>query len=710
MLNLTPDMKASAEYSYNDYRKSAPKSALNYDKFLVEFLGHLGKKSKISYPYVVRVAKPIDKLISGDFTPDYEIEVNSPIMYNGQEIWTGDTSKELELHLGYLNGDKRYFSDYVLDGIDSPHGFLGGSTGSGKSVALNQLLFNMFFEYAPWKLDVTMSDAKIVEFKAYGLQHHIPHIHSISATEDGGYLVSVLEKFESDMKKLNDVFTQVNAKNLKEFKEATRLEVPRHLLVMDEVTAMFKGLSAEKSKRVLEILDNIGALGRNTGFNLILASQQIDDKVTSFIQHLPVRMCLKCNTTAVSEKLIGNDQGAVGDVGVGKIIVNNNTASGSKDDNTKLRVPYQDPQTFLDQGKSLEEIGNKIGYRSYYSFYDEQDKLFEDKLGRVCESKSSTLSLVIGEPSFVSRTPEKLEIILSPDDISNVLVYAPLAVDLHRYFRTMYINAKFDRSRGVSHRFIVADKNIFSAGSEFSLEDLDPIKDEFYCSKLNGIDSRDWEGLVKQTYSKMVIVEADDLVFPKLESSEESTEYYKEAFGEDPKTNITKSRAYHIKSILESANYENAFGLKQLAGSSKEATRMQLFRLIFNTIKALGSNFIETRITTESLPKTVYHLVGVHKINGMGRDASGTQTSSVKKLFMDSNKSNVFFIAYTSNIEYFGDTIAGFQYVISDKISNPSRIKCNDYPQKVRSVCGVLSYVNGDNLMSFKRLSLGISD
>lgn len=710
MLNLTQEMKTLAEHSYNNYRKSAPKSALMYDKFLEEFLAHLNKKSKMTYPYVVRVAKPIDKLITGDFEPDYEIEINSPILYKNQEIWIGDTAKELELHLGYLNGDKRYLSDYVLDGIDSPHGFLGGSTGSGKSVTLNQLLFNMFFEYAPWMLDVTMSDAKIVEFKAYGLQHHIPHIHSISATEDGGYLVSVLEKFEADMKKMNAVFTQVNAKNLKEFKEATRLDVPRHLLVMDEVTAMFKGLSPDKSKRVLDILDNIGALGRNTGFNLILASQQIDDKVTSFIQHLPVRMCLKCNTTTVSEKLIGNDQGAVGDVGVGKIIVNNNTASGSKDDNTKLRVPYQDPETFLIQGKFLEEVGKKVGYKSYVNFYDEEDKIFEDRMEKICSLKSSSLSLVIGEPSFVSRTPEKLEITLSPDDISNVLVYAPLAVDLHRYFRTMYANARFDKDNGVSHRFIIADKNIFSAGSEFDLKDIDPTEEGFYCSKLNGIDSRDWEGLVRQTYSKMLIVESDDSVFPRLECSEESNLYYKEAFEEEPSTNITKSRAYNVKLLLDSANYENAFGLKQLAGAVKENTKMQLFRLIFNTIKALGSNFIETKITTESLPKTVYHLVGVHKINGMGRDATGTQTASIKKLFMDSNKANVFFIAYTSNVEYFGDTISGFQYVISDKISNASRIKCTEYPEKTRDVCGVLSYVNGDNVMSFKRLSLGISD
>lgn len=712
MIKVTDEIKISAENLLKDYKKKVPMSALQHEIFLSNLLPYIRKNSKVEYPRTIKVAKPLDKLILGDFEPDYEIVINSPVMYKGNEIWLGDASKKLDIHFGYLNGDKRYFSEYALDAQDKPHGFLGGSTGSGKSVCLNQIMFNWFFEYAPWELDVTLSDAKISEFKPYGLQHHIPHIHSISATEDPLYLASVFTKFHADMKMFNEVLTQVNAKTLEDFRENTGLMFPRHILVADELNAMFRGLPNYLKNLIKTKIIDIGALGRSAGYNLIGASQNIDGSLSDFVEHMPVRMCLKCNQSFISEKILGNDQGAVGDVGMGKIYVNDETASKSKEDNTKFRVPLQNKVDFQKQGDFLEKAGIDVGYKSYCSFYNESDKLMEPKLKEICNGKKYNPSVVIGEPSFISSEPSRLEIKFDNDDVANLLVYTPLTTDLHRYFRTMYNNALSDRDNGrkVNHKFFIADRGLLSAGSSFTdLKDIDPKSDGFSEDTIKSTVGS-WEKSRVLIYIKLLIITADQEAFELMETDDDSTEFYINNFSNENVSEIAKARAHSILKLLEDPGFTKPLGMDSLNGEKRKSAMTTWFRLAFNVIKMLGSNFIETKVTKEDLPVTVFHVVGAQRINGFGRDSNLSKGELSKKMLQDCYESNTFFIIYTSSIEYIADMLPGFKYCILDKIKDPSRLKCQEYPENVRSVCGVLYEIVGGDVKTFKRLSLGISD
>lgn len=712
LITISSDLVKDVENCFTAYRKSNKKPALSYSTFLDTFLPYLRSHSDVSYPRIIKVAKPIEDLIVGDLEPAYELTISAPITYNGREIWLGDSSKKIDLHFGYQNNDKRYLSEYAFDDSTHPHGFLGGSTGSGKSVCLNQLLFNLFMEYAPWELDVTLSDAKIVEFKAYGLQHHIPHIHSISATEDPLYLVSVIRKFHKDMKLMNSVLTQVGAKNLEEFRKVTGLTVARHLLVMDEVTAMFRSLPNDIKVEMIKLLSDIGALGRNTGYNILLASQNVDNSVSEFIEHLAVRMCLKCNQANISNKILGNDQGAIGDVGTGKIYVNNNTASGSKDDNTKFRVPYLSPDEFSSIGKFLEEKGREVGYKSSVSFYNEHDKIMEDRLVRMCDVKRHSPSLVLGEPSFISDEPDSLEIEFDNEDITNVLVYAPLAQDLHRYFRTFYNNALSDKrnSRKIDHRFLMADRSLLKAPSlAKNLKDIDPQSDGFAEQQLKSTEGV-WDLLKIQAYTESLLVTADERAFRDVQSSEDSINFYKKYVVDEEMSDVTKSRIFWLLKLSDDPSFAVPLGLKELIGTNREQHLVRIIRLAFKILKSLGSEYIYTKVVKESLPFIVYHVVGAHRVNGLGRDATMTQMNKIKKYFQDCHDANVVFIVYSSSIDTLSDALAGFKYCILDKIKDPMRVKCSSYPAQVQDVCGVLFKIIGDEVKTFKRLSLTIAD
>ena len=687
-----------------EYRESTPMNALDYDVFLNNFLAYESSKNSITYPYTVNIPRSRDEMLNGDFSPSRQIVVEGPISYEGNEIWTGSSSKGIELHFGYENGDKRYYSQFMLDGKTKAHGVMAGSTGAGKSVALNVLLFNILFNYAPWEVEVLLSDPKISEFKRYGTEHHIPHISTIAATGDTGYLLSVLTRFEDDMQKDNAVLAKAGVTSVTDFREVTKLNLPRKVLVLDETTAMFES-DPKKTKEIEKLISSVARLGRSVGYHLILASQSIDSTMSGMIHNIPVRMCLKCNEAKTSTMILGNDQGALGDVGNGKMYVNQEATRGDKKDNKKFRVPLQSKDQFSKQGIFLDKCGERLGFRRKVNFYDEEAKLFEEKLISLCRTRENLSSLVIGEPSFVCDTPEKLELIFKYKDNENVLVFAQSMDDCHRYFKTMYVNALEDRVKGIRHKFLVGD-------DEF-LKEIDPKEDGFVRFNIKETESPIWVSTVRSIYSLILIQEVDALVFRRLLTNEESDKRFDDLITGIARSNTNRSRMLYANELLETPKNMKNFKLDQI--SNKETlrkTKDEILVYLFDIIKSLGSEYVTKAITIECLPIQYYHLVGLQKIYGMGRGARSTALEVIKKLFQDAYSARCVFIGYTNNMEDFSDCSSGFRYFILDKVSKFSgKVRCSEYPEQVRPVCAVLY----DNLMTsevrtFKRISLSVSD
>ena len=703
MLSNIEVIKSRGSSLIRNYRECKPMNALDYEVFLKTYLPYQSAKNNRSYPYTVKLPKSTEEMLAGDFSPSREIVIEGPIVYEGNEIWTGNTSKDIELHLGYQNGDKRYLSRFTLNGKTEPHGGLAGSTGSGKSVTFNIILFNMLFNYAPWEFNLWMEDAKITEFKRYGIEHHIPHIKSIAATEDTNYLISVLDKYEEDMLKLNAVFAAASVTNLTEFREKTGLTIPRQLLAMDEVTAMFQR-EPKKAPYLEKKIANVAALGRNTGYHLLVASQSVDSNMTNIMNtNIAVRLCLKCNDTKISNMILGNDQGALGDVGNGKIYVNQNPSRGDKSDNVKFRVPLQDAGQFSKHGKFLEECGKRVDFSLVTNFYNEDEKILEDKFKSLCGLKKDN-GLIIGVPSFVCDTPDRFELEFKYKDVENILVYAQSIDDCYRYFKTMYLNAIEDRSRGVKHRFLIGD-------DEF-IRDLNPKEDGFICFDISETDSAIWLSTVRSIYVLNILQEIDKYVFNRLNWDDESDEDFDNLINDLPRSDVNRSRMYYARALLTKDKNMKMFNLNSISNKERLTQKInETLQFIFSVVKGLGSEFSTTQITKECLPKNYLHVVGVQKIYGMGRDTKTNDLENIKKFLQDACKANYVVICYTSNMEDFTGCATGFRYFLLDKVSKYSaKVKCTEYPNEVRPVCCVFYDLQTLEVKTFKRLSLSISD
>lgn len=694
MIN-TAFSEASYLKTIEENRKNNPGPILYSDDFLFNMLDQMAKKDNRTYPYQVKIAKPIDDLLKGDFTPAKTITITAPLLYKGHEIWSGSTLKDVELQFGYENGDKRFLSQFVLDMNDKPHMAIAGSTGSGKSVFTNSLIAAMLFRYPPWELELVMSDAKIVEYKRYGTGHRVPHIKSIAATSDGGFLVSVINNYLEEHEKYSDFFGNIGVKDLAGAREKLGMVIPRHVYFGEEFTAMMEAYKS-KANEIVRTIGQIGRLGRSSGHHMILISQTIDSNFSNCISNIPVRACLRCNDAKDAIRVIGNDQGALGDVGIGKVYVNQEVARGSKDDNHKFRTPFQSDKKFEEQTKFLEELGHEVGYYLRTNFYNQDERLTLTMFEKYLAQKSKQ-GIILGQPSFVSPNPDYLELELKFKDNENFLIWAGSYEDLEKLFRVFYMNAKFDlRNGGLRHSFFVADRNIIG--------DLDLQSDGFReVIDMRSSDAPEWKMIVDQVYVKDLVIQADKKAFlyPKT-NHEETINTFKYLTGQDTCSPVEASRMYYLMAYLQDNSYRKVFGLE----TGNDVRKEQILKMALTIIKAVGSDFQNRQITVNEFPKKIIHMVGLSKMNGIGKAVRQSELVNLGRMLDTASEVNMSFIFYTISVDECSDIKKSCRHLVLDKVKASRVGATENFPDEVSKVCAVYYETVSKQAYSFKKVSL----
>lgn len=695
MIKVTDSYKKEFLENRESYIKDN-RVVLTYSSFLSKFLDTKSKESNISYPYKINVARSVKEMVAGDLSPAYTIEVKSPISYEKNPIWECNTLKSIEAHMGFENGDPRYLSEYGFDDT-TPHGTLGGTTGSGKSVTINNIIFNMCYQYPPWELELHMSDAKIAEFRRYGLDSNLPHIKSIAATTDMGYTISILENLCNEIGMWNTVFSNSGAKDLEGFRKKTGLAVPRKLFVMDEYQYLFI-LAQKKSKVISGYLDTIGRVGRNAGIHMFLASQEVGSEVKSILPNMKLRMCLRAGES-VSEMLLGNNRAAMDLPGKGLMYMNVNPDAKNMNDNRKMRVPYQSDEEFAIMSKFLDEAGKQVGFRENLNFYDENRTFFCDEIYNNAKEIGSPEKIILGEPSFINKKDSsRLYLDFDFKDTENILVLTNNTRDCSRYIKTVVSNADANYERGFKD-------NIFVVMDPSMVEDVDISK--YTSFNMKSTDDPFYTAVKQVPYIRNMILECDNKVFSKLQYDEVSEEMYKEFFGNTGLNQINLSRVYYLRTLLAQPNYMKVFGLDSVPKNALDEHVSRYVKKALETIFNLGSEFITNKVTKKNIGVKYIHLVGVHRLLGIGRDYKSAKANDFKSMLMDSFESNTIFVIYATNSENLNEFLPGLRYFIFDKVErDANKFKIDDYPDNVSKVCAVLHDRQSKETCCFKRTAL----
>ena len=205
----------------------------------------------------------------------------------------------------------------VADLAKMPHLLIAGSTGSGKSVAVNTLIGSLIYKFLPTELRLLMIDPKMVELTPYdGIPHLIRPVVN-NPSDAAGVLLGAVAHMERRYK----MMSKIGAKNLDQYNEKARnLDLPQLpfvILVIDELA----DLMITSPKEVESAIMRLAQMARATGMHLVLATQRPSvDILTSLIKvNVPARIAFAVSSGHDSRTIL-DSMGAERLVGMGDML------------------------------------------------------------------------------------------------------------------------------------------------------------------------------------------------------------------------------------------------------------------------------------------------------------------------------------------------------------------------------------------------------
>ncbi len=151
-----------------------------------------------------------------------------------------------------------------------PHLLVAGSTGTGKTIFLNNLILSLLYRNSPQILRLILVDPKRVEFPVYGDLPHIlcPPILDVHRT------INALKWLVSEMERRFEVLADKETRDIKSYNEiAFRNEeepLPYIVVVIDELA----DLMAAKGREIEAGIVRLAQMARATGIHLVVATQR----------------------------------------------------------------------------------------------------------------------------------------------------------------------------------------------------------------------------------------------------------------------------------------------------------------------------------------------------------------------------------------------------------------------------------------------------
>ncbi len=252
------------------------------------------------------------------------------------------TKAKLPLILGKDIGGKPIIADLAR----MPHLLVAGTTGSGKSVAVNTMILSLLYQLPPEKCRFIMIDPKMLELSCYD---DIPHLLSPVVTEPGKavvalkWLVAEMEeryramsklgvrnidgynarlgearkKGEVLMRKVQTGFDAETGKPVFEEQPLDLTDLPYIVVIVDE----FADLMLVAGKDVEAAIQRLAQMARAAGIHIIMATQRPSvDVITGVIKaNFPTRISFAVTSKIDSRTILG-EGGAEQLLGMGDML------------------------------------------------------------------------------------------------------------------------------------------------------------------------------------------------------------------------------------------------------------------------------------------------------------------------------------------------------------------------------------------------------
>ena len=224
----------------------------------------------------------------------------------------------------------------VADLARMPHLLVAGTTGSGKSVAINAMILSIIYKATPAEVRMIMVDPKMLELSMY---EGIPHLLAPVVT-DMRQAGAALNWCVAEMERRYKLMSALSVRNLAGYNQKVREAVekkqplahpftltpdnpekleplPLVVVIIDELA----DLMMVSGKKVEELIARLAQKSRACGIHLILATQRPSvDVITGLIKaNVPTRIAFQVSAK-VDSRTILDQQGAESLLGQGDML------------------------------------------------------------------------------------------------------------------------------------------------------------------------------------------------------------------------------------------------------------------------------------------------------------------------------------------------------------------------------------------------------
>ncbi|AHX04650.1 ftsK/SpoIIIE family protein [Ehrlichia japonica] len=315
----------------------------------------------------------------------------------------------------------------IADLVKMPHILIAGTTGSGKSVAINTMILSLVYSLTPDQCKMIMIDPKVLELSVY---NSIPHLLTPVVTESKK-AIAALKWVVSEMENRYRLMSDIGVRNIVGYNDKIKEAISENRVLekvlqtgFDKETgeAIFEKIIIEPrvfpyivvivdemadlmlvaGKEIESSIQRLSQMARAAGIHIIMATQRPSvDVITGVIKaNFPTRISFAVTSKIDSRTILG-EQGAEQLLGMGDMLY---MVSGGRiirvhgafvsDDEVQNIVEYLKSQGVPEYIEGITQIQQDYDYCIDDNVSERDDELYQQAVSIVMRDRRASISYI----------------------------------------------------------------------------------------------------------------------------------------------------------------------------------------------------------------------------------------------------------------------------------------------------------------------------